>query len=159
MWKRVLITSTVCLTFLVGCGGPVVPIGPQAQVSGGVTNNEKPGMLGSQVVFYHAGKGLTLAAALDAQGKYALTPGDPKVGIPVGSYTVTILPPLDSIVQESPTSADYQKSMQAGKVPATVSAKSSKDSDIPEKFRDAKTSGLVLEIKEGVNTFDFDLSK
>ena len=149
--------SSLCFLAIVGCGGgPATPTGPQSQVSGTVTNNGKPVTLNSQVVFYNAEKGLTLTGTLDSLGKYSLTAADPKLGVPAGRYDVCIKPPAVPVIQMDPSSADYAKMMQggaAGTLPASTA------DDIPEKLQDAKTSKLVFEVKEGPNTFDFDLSK
>ena len=155
---RFLFSSTLLiLTCLIqGCGGgPTGPVGPQSQVSGTVTNNGKPVTLNSQIVFYNSEKGLTLTGTLDSLGKYSLTPADPKVGVPAGRYEVCIKPPVVPVIQMDPSSPEYAKMMQSGEsvTPATTAT------DIPEKFSDAKTSGLVFEVKEGPNTYDFDLAK
>jgi len=120
-----------------------------------VTNDGKPVTLDSQVVFYNSEKGLTLAGTLDSLGKYSLTPADPKVGVPSGRYQVCIKPPVAAVIQMDPSSPEYAKMMQGGDsgTPASTAI------DIPEKFSDVKTSGLVFEVKEGPNTYDFDLSK
>lgn len=149
--------SSLCVMAIVGCGsGPVTPTAPQAQVSGTVTNNGKPVTLNSQVIFFNAENGLTLTGVLDSLGKYSLTAADPKLGVPAGRYEVCIKPPAVPVVQMDPSSAEYAKLMQGGSgaaLPASTAP------DIPEKFQDAKTSKLVFEVKEGPNTFDFDLSK
>ena len=143
--------------FSVGCGGPTGPVDPQAQVSGTVTNNGKPVTLGSQVVFTNSEKGLTLTGILDSLGNYSLTPADPKIGVPAGRWEVSIKPPVAPPVEMS-TGADYQKMMQGG--PKSVAgSKPATAKDIPEKFNNPKTSGLVFEVKAGPNTFSFDLSK
>jgi hypothetical protein len=151
-----------CVLILpIGCGGPGGPVDPQAQVSGSVTNNGKPITLDSHVVFYNKEKGLTLTGVIDSLGKYSLSAADPKVGVPVGRYEVTIKPPVPPVVEVNPSSPDYMKMMQASQGAKSVSAtgKANSAPDIPEKFNDPKTSGLVFEVKQGVNTFDLDLSK
>ena len=156
------IMVAVCLALAaicVGCGSPTGPVGPQSQVIGSVTNEGKPVTLNSQVVFFNSVKGLTLTGTLDSLGKYSLTPADPKLGIPSGRYTVSILPPATPIVEATQSSTDYTKMMQTGGTSVKPAAADNSAADIPEKFRDAKTSKLVFEVKEGPNTFDFDLSK
>ncbi len=147
----------VCL--LTGCGGSTGPVGKQAQVNGTVTNDGKPVTLNSQVVFYNAEKGLTLSGTLDSLGKYSLSAADPKLGVPAGRYDVKILPPAAPVVEMNQSSGDYKKMMQAGGAGAATTKPADDAPDIPEKFRDTKTSKLVFEIKEGANTFDLDLSK
>ncbi len=155
---RFLSSSTLLiLTCLIsGCGdGPTAPTGPQSQVSGTVTNDGKPVTLNSQIVFFNSEKGLTLTGTLDSLGKYSLTPADPKLGVPAGRYEVCIKPPVVPVMQVDPSSPDYAKMMQAGNIPAPAAT----TADIPEKFNDPKTSGLIFEVKEGPNTYDFDLAK
>ena len=158
--RLVLLSMCACVTgFLIGCGGePTGPVGAQSQVSGTVTNNGKPVSLNSQVIFFNKQKGLTLVGTLDSLGKYSLAAGDPKLGIPAGRYEVSIAPPATPVVEANPSSPDYQKLMQT---PGVVKPAAASDTaaDIPQKFRDPKTSGLVFEVKEGPNTYDFDLSK
>ena len=142
----------------VGCGGPTGPVDPQAQVSGTVTNNGKPVTLGSMVVFYNSDKGLTLTGLLDSLGKYSLTAADPKVGVPAGRWAVSVKPPTTPVL-EMGNSADYTKMMQGGGAKSVAASKPATASDIPEKFTDPKTSGLIFEVKAGANDFSFDLSK
>jgi hypothetical protein len=164
MWgifeMRVPFLSALCglVLFSVGCGGPVGPVDPQAQVSGTVTNNGKPVTLGSMVVFYNSEKGLTLTGLLDSLGKYSLTAADPKIGVPAGRWAVSVKAPTTPVL-EMGNSADYTKMMQGGGAKSVAASKPATASDIPEKFTDAKTSGLVFEVKAGANDFSFDLSK
>ncbi len=155
-YKSLLLLLTVAVA-LPGCGAEG-PKDPQAQVSGTVTNNGKPITLNSLVVFYNADKGLTLSGAVDSLGKYSLTPADPKIGVPAGRYTVAITPPVAAVAEVNQNSQDYMKMMQSGGSTAPKKEANAAP-DIPEKFRDAKSSKLVFEVKEGANTFDFDLSK
>lgn len=149
-------TLLMCLAVVAGCGEKAPELGPQAQVSGSVTNDGKPVTLNCQVVFFSSKAGLTLTGTVDSLGKYSLFPADPKVGVPVGRYTVAIMPPVVAAVPADPSSPEYQKMMESGGAPE---ADADRAPDVPEKFRDPKTSGLEFEIKEGPNTFDFDLSK
>lgn len=147
------------LVFLfAGCGGPTGPVDPQAQVSGTVTNNGKPLTLGSLVVFFNSQKGLTLTGTVDSLGSYSLTAADPKVGVPAGRWEVSVKPPVTPVVEMS-NSDDYKKMMQGGGPKSVASSKPGTAPDIPEKFNNPKTSGLVFEVKPGPNTFSFDLAK
>ncbi len=159
MRSLVVFLCFVSLINIVGCGGPSGPVGPQSQVSGSVTNNGKPVTLNSLIVFFNAEKGLTLSGSLDSLGKYSLSAADPKLGVPAGRYVVTIVPPVPPVVEVNQSSADYQKMMQTGGATVAAPADTNAAPDIPEKFRDVKTSKLEFEIKEGPNTFDLDLSK
>jgi len=123
-----------------------------------VTNDGKPVTLDSRVIFFNKDKGLTLIGVLDSLGTYSLVAGDPKLGVPAGRYEVSLAPPAPPIIEMNQSSPDYQKMMSAGGAPAPPSG-ASKAPDIPGKFLDPKTSGLVFEVKEGPNTYNFDLSK
>ena len=158
---RFHLLSVVCgvMLFTAGCGGGSGgPVGPQSQVSGIVTNDGKPVTLNSLVVFFNKDKGLTLTGTLDSLGKYSLTPADPKLGVPAGRDEGSITPPVPAPVEVNQSSPDYQKMMQAGDV-TNQAAPADPAPDIPMRFRDPKTSKLVFEVKEGPNTYDFDLAK
>ena len=154
------VLSVVCglVLFSAGCGGPTGPADPQAQVSGTVTNDGKPVAVGSRAVFFNSEKGLTLTGTLDSMGNYSLTAADPKVGVPAGRWEVSVKPPVAPLMEVS-DSEDYKKMMQGGGPESVADSKPAIASDIPEKFNDPKTSGLVFEVKAGPNTFNFDLSK
>lgn len=161
--RLVLLNICACLLiFSSGCdgGGSTEPEGPQSQVSGTVTNAGKAVTRDSLVVFYNKEKGLTLTGTLDSLGKYSLTAADPKVGVPAGRYEVAVRPPVPVVVAVDPSSDEYKKMMmQGGGEKSLDQSKPATAADIPEKFNDAKTSGLVFEVKAGPNTFDMDLSK
>jgi len=154
------VLSVVCGLVLLsaGCGGEPVPVDPQSQVSGTVTNDGKPVALGSLVVFFNSTKGLTLTGTLDSLGNYSLTAADPKVGVPAGRWEVSVKPPVAPLTEMS-TSDDYKKMMQGGGPKTVADSNPATAPDIPEKFNDPKTSGLVFEVKPGPNKFDFDLAK
>lgn len=146
---------TVCLA---GCGGGgggrPAPTTKQATVSGSVVNNGTPIKTDSSVVFFCTEAGATLAGKIDALGKFNLGAADPAIGIPVGRYQVMVRPPEPKSVQT--TSADYAKMMQGGSNPTAAAAT---PSDIPQPFLALDTTPLILEVKEGPNTFDIDLAK
>ena len=159
--RLVLLNLCACLmAFSIGCGGgSTEPAGPQSQVSGTVTNNGTPVTLDSRVIFFNSGIGLTLTGTLDSLGKYSLTAADPKVGVPAGRYEVSLMPPVAPVVEVNQSSEDYKKMMQGGGEKSLTESKPATAADIPEKFNNPKTSGLVFEVKAGANTFDMDLSK
>lgn len=63
-------------------------------------------------------------------------------GIPLGSYKVSIEPPAPE------TRTDTAELVDAGDF-----------ANIPGKYRSFDTSGFTVEVKEGENTFDFDMKK
>jgi hypothetical protein len=136
---------------LVGCGGSPTPKTAQAKVSGTITYDGSPIPLDSSVVFSCMDPSATAAGKVDSLGKYSLTGGDPSLGIPVGRYKVMIRPAIPPApVMGTP---EYSATM-SGKVKPAAAPK-----EIPTKFHALDTSGLVLEVKAGDNTFDFDLLK
>ncbi len=137
---------------LAGCGGgSSAPKEAQATISGKVTYDGKPITLDSAVVFYCKDKAATAAGKVDSLGSYSLTGSIPSVGIPAGRYQVMIQPP--TAPPPVVGSEEYKQAMM-GKAPKKEAPK-----DIPAKFHALESSKIVLEVKEGANTFDFDLSK
>jgi hypothetical protein len=141
--------------FASGCGGDgrSTPKGPQATISGSVTNNGKPITRESNVVFYCPEASATAAGKIDALGKFNLKAADSAIGLPAGRYQVMVRPPEEPPAQVG-TDA-YQKMMMSG----GTTTKVEKASDIPTKFQAFDTSELVLEVKAGENNFDLDLAK
>lgn len=148
----------VCGTFSVGCGESAPKKEPQAEVSGTVTFNDSPITLDSAVIFTSKDKGATAAGKIDSLGKYQLAAGNPNIGIPAGRYQVMIRPPAAAAQEVSQNSDDYKKMMMAaGGTAKKPTAEGTKD--IPAKFHSFESSGIVLELKPGPNTFDFPLDK
>lgn len=151
-----LLLITGLFSLATGCStGPAAPTTKQATVSGSVSKDGKPIKLDSAVTFFCADAGATLGGKIDALGKFSLTPADPSIGIPVGRYKVMVRPP------EPPPAAvgtkDYEKAMMQGG--ATVAPPAPAASEIPQPFQALDSTPLVLEVKEGANTFDIDLAK
>ncbi len=131
------------------------PTGEQATVTGKVTYDGTPVTLDSSVVFSCLDPAVTAAGEIDSLGNYTLRPANPDVGIPIGRYRVMIRPPAPPPVQMG--SEEYKQIMQQGA--NAEAARTPTAGDIPEKFTSFDTSGIVLELKPGPNTFDFDLAK
>lgn len=158
---RSLMTKTACgslaLVLLAGCGSapPSKPKTDQARITGTVTNGDKSIPDSSEVVFRHKTEGCTIATKVNAQGRYGLSAADPRVGIPVGTYEVSVRPPVVIAPPVKPGTAEYEKMMtgapQAVSQPAT--------DQIPEKFYKFETSGITCEAKTGDNEINIDLSK
>lgn len=130
--------------------------GEQATVSGTVKNDGKPISVDSNVVFYCDAASATAAGKIDALGNFSLTAADKAVGIPAGRYKVMVRPPEEAPVQATDSDAYKQMMLKGG---AATEKPQPKDSDIPGKFQTFESSGLVLEVKAGPNTFDIDLAK
>jgi hypothetical protein len=138
-----------------GSGGPGAPKGPQASVSGSLTNDGKPIKLDSSVVFYCPEAAATAAGKVDALGKFSLNAANPAIGVPAGRYQVMVRPPEPPPMPAGNTDA-YKNMMMAG---GNTDKKPERPSEIPEKFQTLESSTLVLEVKAGPNTFDIDLAK
>jgi len=154
------------LTVLVmGCGekGPTTE---QATVSGAITIDGTPIEMDSSVTFFSENEGANAGGKIDSIGNYNLKAGDPKIGIPVGRYKVTIRPAAASIVTDTMgnvvgADSDQYKKMMG--MPATVSkpkaGAKSNTSKIPEEFQNQATTTIIIELTAGPNKLDFDLAK
>ncbi|RCS54477.1 carboxypeptidase regulatory-like domain-containing protein [Bremerella cremea] len=116
------------LAALVGCN---IGASPSASVDGAVTLNGKPIPDGSIVLVNDQGSIAT--AALQPDGSYSLK-------CPPGKYLVAVTPPPEP---------DPLAPKNVGPAPKRI--------DIPRSYLDVGTSGLIAEVKEGGNSFDFDL--
>lgn len=153
---------------LSGCGekGPTTP---QATVSGSVTIDGKPIEVDSTVTFFSENEGANAGGVIDSMGNYNIKAGDPRIGIPVGLYKVSIRPPspvtstMGSASAEGGSSAetpDYMKMMGKPATPARANAKgAAAASKIPDEFQTLGTTPIVLELQSGPNKLDFDLAK
>ncbi|MCA9055849.1 MAG: hypothetical protein KDA75_18570 [Planctomycetaceae bacterium] len=137
---------------IAGCGGGTpAPTDAQAKVTGKATYDGKPLPVDSAIVFYCPEKAATASGKVDSLGGYSLTGSMPGIGIPAGRYQVMFsAPALPPPVVGTP---EYEQAMM-GHIKDPPLPK-----EIPQKFTSFATSKLVLEVKEGDNTFDFDLAK
>lgn len=151
--RSAILFSLLALGAVSGCAkGDPAPTTPQASVSGTVTYDGVPVTLDANVVFFCQDAGATAAGKVDSLGKYSLTPAQKKLGIPAGRYQVGISPPLKlpPPVGDTPEYKEFMLSQSKGP---------SAPKDLPAKFHSYTQSGIVLEVKAGDNTFDFDLAK
>lgn len=102
-----------------------------ASVSGAVTLDGQP--IGAGSVLLVSERGLGVSAELQRDGKYAIR------CLP-GKYFVAVSPPPP---------ADPLAPQAAGAPSPEVK--------IPKSYQDAGTSGLLAEVKDGTNSFDFSL--
>ncbi|MEO2016917.1 MAG: hypothetical protein ABGZ53_21375 [Fuerstiella sp.] len=122
---------------LLGCGGGGgKEIGPTGEVEGTVTLDGEPFSEGS-VAFYDNSTGNTGGAELGSGGKFVCT-----VPVPVGSYQVSFLP-LDEL---APGDQEADE----------LALENDKVHDL---YRSGETSEIAAEVKEGPNTFTFELKK
>jgi len=131
VWSAFCVLSVV----LLGCGGGT-EIGPTGEVEGTVTLDGEPLSEGS-VAFYDQSTGNTGGGELGSGGKFICT-----VPVPVGTYQVSFQP------QDAPAPGD----VEADKL-ATANDK------IHDLYRSGETSEIVADVKEGPNTFTFELKK
>lgn len=131
---RWAITVAGLLALTTGCGNSAEF--PTGRVHGRVTYKGTPVQEGV-VSLYSTEFGVGASAELDKDGAYAIA--EP---LRAGKYAVTILPPAEPPPQEA--------------IP--VSTKKTYP-NLPEKYRDPKKSGLVVDIREGDNAFDVDMTR
>ena len=135
------VRSAFCLLCLLsvgilGCGGGGKDIGPTGEVEGTVTMDGEPLAIGS-VALYDESTGNTGGGELGPGGTFKFT-----VPVPVGTYQVSFQPP-DAPPPEDKASDELATS----------------DSSIPEDYQSGETSEIVAEVKEGPNSFTFELLK
>ena len=134
------LTLAACLA-LGGCGDSS---GPAGQVTGKITHQGQPLAAGTVVTFI-SDSGAMGTAVVEEAGVYQVrtTEGDE---LPVGEYKVFLGPPIPPPVDPA---VAMKASMEAGGKPPV------NDWNVPEKYRQAATSGWTATVKEGDNTFDF----
>lgn len=150
-WPTFFILATISSFIASGCEKEALPTDPQASISGTVTYDGKPITLDSDIVFQCKDKGVIAAGKIDSLGKYAISPGMKSLGIPAGRYQIMIRPP--ELPPPAVGTKEYEELM-SGKMKKPEPPK-----DIPQQFQQFEKSGLVVEVKSGANTFDFDLAK
>lgn len=120
---------------VLGCGQAEVIGG----VSGAVTFNGKPVRKG-MIVFSNPQKGITISAPLGEGGLYKVETAK-GYGIPVGTYLVTVVPPVPQVTTAWPAKPPP---------PATFP-------DIPERYRDLKTSDLTVTVTAAGVVYNVDM--
>lgn len=141
--RWIAVTGLVLSGFILGCGSGGFNA-PTGTVSGKVTINGKP-LTDATIVFMGEGNGETGMAPLQADGTYTLKYGA-GFSVPAGDYRVALT--------STPPNAPPPD-------PAALMANPEKykpNESIPEKYRDATTSGLIAVVKPGSNSnVDFEL--
>ena len=92
------------------------------------------------VVFSNAQKGIFMTAVLNVDGSYVVTSARGR-GLPLGQYRVFVTPPID----EPKLGPNFE--------PPPIKP----FPNIPQRYRDVKTSELTLEVKQGENVFDIEM--
>jgi len=131
--KRGLFVLAIAL-LATGCNGGKVSRGPEGAVTGRViTKGSLPS--GTKIVFEHREKGIAAEALLAPDGSFSL----PNVLAGKNAVMVVAVPP--------PLPEDAN-------APAP---KSDPEGSIPVKYASAETSGLSADVKEGPNSFEFEI--
>lgn len=131
--RAALIASFICLVAATGCEQKE-KIGA---VKGTVTFEGKP-VSEAVVQFSNAEKAVYISAPVSASGTYRVETAS-GVGLPLGKYAVAVVPPVPVLItgQTPPPPKDHD--------------------DIPTKYRDAKTSGLTVDVVSGSVDFNIDM--
>jgi hypothetical protein len=120
---------------IIGCGAGEA----RGRVAGKVTFQGQAVPEGI-IVFSNDEKGVHLNTKLKPDGSYEIITAK-GAGLSVGNYSISVCPPLPEL---APVSAD----------PAAAKRDAKQYPNIPQKYRDPKTSRLTLTVKEGDNQFD-----
>ena len=143
----------VLVALLVGCGETGDTNRPKTvPVTGSVTYNGQP-VEGATVTFVTGGSGGRGAlGTTDASGKFQLTTFEAGDGAIPGSYKVTI---AKTTGETAPMTQEDGVVVPPTGGPPTTEVKD----ELPLKYKDASTSGLTADVKEGGdNQFTFDLT-
>jgi hypothetical protein len=147
---------TLAALLLSGCGeDTAAPTTEQAEVTGKVTFEGKPVPVDTSVLFSCQDLAANAAGQVDSLGNYTLRAADPAVGIPVGRYKVIIRPASSASAAPAMGTPEYEQLMQQGgnmEVPPSPK-------EIPAEFMSPETTPIVLELKAGPQTYDFDLAE
>ena len=140
-----LVSASVVISMLTGCGPAGGLSGPTGTVSGKVLVSGNPLSEGS-IMFFGENNGDTASATLQSDGTYSLKYGL-GFSVPAGDYRVAIVdsPPADAKPIDP---MELMKNIPSPKLKSKVAAK----------YKDPKTSQLIAVVKAGSNTdINFDL--
>ncbi|MCA9051127.1 MAG: hypothetical protein KDA89_20465 [Planctomycetaceae bacterium] len=122
---------------MAGCGGGgSKDLGPTGKVDGAVTLDGNPLSAGS-VAFYQSDTGQSGGGQIGADGKFKFD-----YPVPIGKYQVSFQPPAPPTPDE----------LEPGKA-------IEQSTDIAPAYQDGSTSGITADVKEGPNSFTFELTK
>ena len=127
-----------CCLLQSGCGHSEREM---ATVSGKVSLNGRPAIAG-RIIFAHV-EGPSAVAEIQPDGTYS-------VKAAVGQTKVTI----DHHEKSKPVASGPEPMMRARMKGLTQG-----DSLVPERYTDARTSGLALDVKSGTNNFDIEMKE
>jgi hypothetical protein len=138
---RIGCTLALLALLTTGCGGGS-SAGPSGTVKGKVTRGGQP--VAGTIYFNSGAQGKSAMGALQADGSYQLA-GEFGPAIPTGQYQVSL-----SAAASDPSASTADP---AAMMPAKANAKGA----IPPKYLSGDTSGWTAEVKEGENSFDFEV--
>ena len=153
-----LVSFIVVLVFaamLSGCGGGggrdyKIKADQQATITGTVRFGEKKVPVNALVTFFNSDEGIAAVGLAEADGKFTIKPAEKETGLPAGKYQVTITPPPPPPMTE----AQYKKMDASAMAMPDITY-----NELPKKFYNSMTSGLVFDVTPGPNSFDIDLAK
>ena len=131
-WIGLAVAAALCL----GCSRAE----PTARLSGQVTIDGKPPERPVMVVVENRTRGVSVAAAVDAGGRFDVLTA-PGRGIPEGRYQVGLIPTPAPV-------GDIAASLEPGAAPPVASTY------IPPKFQSPATSGLTVDVQLPETRFD-----
>lgn len=144
---------------LCGCGGPDQGDFPETFDASGVVTFNGSAVSNAVVTLSPSDpEGRGASGRTNEAGKFTLTTFNPSDGAPSGTYRVKIVP---SKLAPGVPSGDQEVVLDNpetdGVAPGTETELETL-SDLPKKYADEETSGLGVQITEGQNTLDFNLS-
>ncbi len=144
----------LCVAVFAGCGGEKVKRDPVFPVKGKVTYKGKP-VVGADVVFAHEGGKRSAFGRTDDEGAYQLTTFGSNDGAVPGKQSVTISKPT-AAPSEPEAPVESEAYVPPGYGPPPKAQKTG--NEIPAKYAQAATSGLVAVVNEdGENEINFEL--
>ncbi len=148
-FRRLAGVATLCLSLAVcGCGPKAKDsIRGTGTATGVVTLNDKP-LTNGRVVLFDEADSDTASADIGTDGTFQLKYGK-GFSIPCGDYRAVVVQGAQA-GQGAPTPEELMKNPDKYKP---------KPSEIPEKYGNPKTSGLIAVIQKGSNTVDLKLKK
>lgn len=142
-----LISAALC-----GCG----PSHPDVVPASGVVTYQGQPVDGAQVTFMASGAARAAYGVTDAEGKFRLSTFGTDDGAVLGSHTVTVAKPTETVsgAGMSPDDPDSGYAAAMAQSARNPSAKSG----LPDKYANPQTSGLTAEVTQsGPNEFTFPL--
>jgi hypothetical protein len=119
----------------------------RATVTGRVKFGAENVPLNATITFFDRDRGIALIGFADANGNFTLSPAEAVTGVPAGRYSVSIGAP-------PPTPEEAKASEETGMPTPTKLFP-----NLPLKYYNSTTSGLVFEVVPGPNNFEIDVSK